>query len=105
MSNFDIDVNTNHISSDIAYSNMEYASLDGENKKDWKDTLQNVTQLVQSATGYGANKEGIGYYEQDKQQRGTKVTKLGLDPLVFIVVSVGVLIGTSVAIVMLNRKK
>lgn len=102
MSNFDIDINTNNISSDIAYSN---ATGDEKEKKDWKETLQNVTDIVASATDYGANKEGVGFYEQDKKLQGTKVTKLGLDPLVFIVVSVGVIIGTSIAIIMLNRKR
>lgn len=102
MSNFDIDINTNDISSDISYSNTEG---ENDNKKNWKDKLEDVTQFVQSATGYGANKEGVGFYEQDKKLTGQRVTKLGLDPLVFIVVSVGVLIGTSVAILMLNRKK
>lgn len=101
MNNFDIDINTNNISSDIAYSNSEG---DENGKKGWQETLEKVTDAVASITDYGANKEGVGFYEQDKKLQGQKVTKLGLDPLVFIVVSVGVIIGTSVAIIMLNRK-
>lgn len=102
MKNFDIDIKTNNISSDIAY----YSNSEGDekDKKNWQETLQKVTDVVASVTDYGANKEGVGFYEQDKKLKGKKVTKLGLDPLVFIVVSVGVLIGTSITILMLKRK-
>lgn len=102
MSNFDIDINTNDISSDISYSGVDG---DSPEKKDWKDKLEQATQFVQSASGYGASKQGIGFYEQNKRLQGTKVTKFGLDPLVFIVVSFGVILGTGITILMLNKKK
>ncbi len=102
MTDFDIDIDTNNISSEIAYSKVEGDSND---KNNWKQKLEDVTKFVQSSTEYGANKEGYGFFEKDKKLKGQKVTKMGLDPLVFIVVSLGVILATSVAIIVLKPKK
>jgi hypothetical protein len=61
--------------------------------------------LIKSFTEFGADKEGYGYYEKYKDPTGKKKRVLGLDPLVFIVISFGLIIASGVTIVMLKQKK
>jgi hypothetical protein len=61
--------------------------------------------LIKSFTEYGADKEGYGYYEKYKDPTGKKKKILGLDPLVFIAVSLGLIIASGIAIVLLKPKK
>lgn len=122
MKNFDID---------ITDSNLDISSFEGESLKSTTDikvtanTVQkneeNKTEtkskggfiegatayqdLIKSFTEYGADKEGYGYYEKYKDPKGNKKKILGLDPLVFIAVSFGLILASGIAIVVLKPKK
>jgi len=100
MKEFDLDVNTNNVNSEIKYS-----SITNDDKPKWQQKLEDITKKFTTATTYGANKEGVGYYEGNKEPRGVKVTKFGLDPLVFIVLSLGVVIASGVAISVISKKQ
>lgn len=73
-------------------------------KPKWQQTFDNLTKGVQTATGYGANKHGIGLKEKDIAPKGKRVTKFGVDPLVFIAISLGLVIASGVAIVVISKK-
>ena len=111
---FDLEVRMNGIQSDIEqnslYSNFESDEVENtasESKKtttepkekDWKDKLENFTDKFKGLVGY----EELKNPKQD--ETGKKVKILGLDPLVLIALSVGLIVASGIAIVVISRKQ
>jgi len=124
MEHFDIDIaNDIELSSFVGEEKNESAKLDDyivtpsappqrdgktsttdASKPSWQQALQSYQQTVKDYTDYGADKSGYGYYEKFRDPQGERKRILGLDPLVFIAVSIGLIIASGIAIVVLKPK-
>lgn len=73
----------------------------------WKDILGKVAGAADSASDYLTNKEGLTKKEISEgktRQQGADVRILGMKPLVFTAVGIGVALAAGIAILLLTRK-
>lgn len=73
-------------------------------KPSWIKGAESYQDLVKSFTEYGADKSGYGYYEKFQDPQGQRKRILGLDPLVFVAVSLGLVVASAIVIVYLKPK-
>ncbi len=130
MENFDLDINNNGIRTEIGVpakiirmkinSNFEGEETISENpdkevekskvdkkpkEKAWYEKLSDITKTFKDLTTYGANKQGYNITEEGLDPKGTRVKILGLDPFVFVAVSLTLVIASSIAIVVISKKQ
>jgi hypothetical protein len=130
MENFDLDINNNGIRteigvpakiirmkinsnfegeetiSDTSDKSIEKEKVDKQPKeKAWYEKLSDVTKTFKGLTTYGANKQGYNITEKGVDPKGTRVKILGLDPFVFVAISLTLVIASGIAIVVISKKQ
>ena len=134
MENFDLDIDNNGIRTEIGvpakiirmknYSNFENEETVTENpsevvstnktekksdktvkEKSWYEKLSDATNTFKGLTGYGANQKGYNITEKGVDPKGTKVRILGLEPLIFVTVSLTLVIIAGIGIGVISRKQ
>jgi hypothetical protein len=114
MEEFDIQMSMNGVKNEI---NTKSSRFDGEvndvtpsdnipkvDKKDWTDTLANLTKQFKSITGYKTPEEFKAQKEKELAEKGTKYKIFGLNPFVAIGLSFGAIIVGSYFVVKIKTK-
>ena len=112
MKDFDIQLSmsgvNNEVSSDV-FENIEtdllgkdsaqnISSFQGEDDKNWIDTLNKLTTQFKQVTDYKTPQQIKQEKEKEISERGTKYRILGMNPFVAIGLSFAVIIGVSISI-------
>ena len=130
MENFDLDINNNDVRTEVGVpakiirmkinsdfegeetisetsdEEVEKSKVDKKPKeKAWYEKLSDITKTFKGLTTYGANKQGYNITEEGLDPKGTRVKILGLDPFVFVAVSLTLVIASSIAIVVISKKQ
>lgn len=102
MNNFEIDLHKNN-------NEVSFSSVDGDKKIDTDKVLDLLGKLEgakETYQTYTTTGDGYGHSEQRGGDNGNSesVKILGMPPLVFAVVSLGIVLASGVAIVMIGKK-